>query len=241
MSIKVTLRFDRDYITVSEIAQQLFCEYKLHMAIVEGKVETPSMEMGIIIHSEVFKGRRVNEEEFMNTIRNNELVVATLPLIVNINGVNIIGIPDAVVFMNGHAKAIIELKTTNKWTERLFDNEYVQAQLYAYLVSKLGLGDDPLVIIIKSKRDPGIVISLRKRIYSTIINYLNNITELPARLKFRDFTMYMERFDRSVEAHLKWALDYWLMRREPTAMPSPGKCSVCEYRNACTYRFAIPQ
>ncbi len=49
------IRFNRDYVTVSEIAQQLYCEYKLHLSIIEGRIQTPAMEMGIIIHDEVFK------------------------------------------------------------------------------------------------------------------------------------------------------------------------------------------
>ncbi len=138
------VRFNRDYVTVSEIAQQLFCEYKLHMSIIEGRIQTPAMELGIIIHDEVFRGgRRVNEEEFMKAVKNNELVVATLPLMINIDGISIIGIPDAIVFMRGVAKAVIELKTSNRWLDRLFDSEYVQAQLYAYLINKLGLGVNP--------------------------------------------------------------------------------------------------
>ncbi|WP_243679553.1 hypothetical protein [Vulcanisaeta souniana] len=41
------IRFGRNYITVSEIAQQLYCEYKLHLSIIEGKIQTPpAMEMG---------------------------------------------------------------------------------------------------------------------------------------------------------------------------------------------------
>jgi len=230
------LRFGRSYITVSEIAQQFFCEYKLHMAINEGKVETPSMEVGIVIHDEVFKGKSVDATEFLNIVRNNPVVIATLPLVVGIGDVVIVGIPDAVLFINGIAKAVIELKTSNKWLDRVFENENVQAQLYAYLINKLGLGRDPLIVIIKSKRDPGVVPSLRKSIYSAVVDYVNSAVELPAKVRFRDFTMYIDGFDRSIEARLRWALDYWLMRRDVQATPSPGKCSVCEYRGNCPFK-----
>ncbi|ADN50363.1 hypothetical protein [Vulcanisaeta distributa] len=234
------IRFNRDYVTVSEIAQQLYCEYKLHLSIIEGRIQTPAMEMGIIIHDEVFKGRSVNEEEFMNAVRSNELVVATLPLMININGINIIGIPDAVVFMKGVAKAVIELKTSNRWLDRLFDNEYVQAQLYAYLINKLGLGADPYVMVVKVKRDVSITERLRRSIFSTAIKYLTSAVELPARIRFRDFTIYINEFDKSIEAHLRWALDYWLMRREPRAIPSVGKCAVCEFNDKCPFRAYGP-
>ncbi|WP_054855518.1 hypothetical protein [Vulcanisaeta sp. JCM 16161] len=235
MASNLVIRFNRDYVTVSEIAQQLYCEYKLHLSIIEGKVQTPAMEMGIIIHDEVFRGRRVNEEEFVNAVRNNEVVIATLPLIANIGGVNIIGIPDAVVFVKGFAKAVIELKTSNRWLDRLFDSEYVQAQLYAYLINKLGLGIDPLVMVVKVKRDVGITERLRRNIFSTAIKYLMNAVELPAKVRFRDFTIYINGFDRSIEMHLRWALDYWLMRREPRAVPSFGKCAVCEFNDRCPF------
>ena len=230
------IRFGRSYVTVSEIAQQFFCEYKLHIAITEGRVETPQMEMGVLIHDEVFRGRSVSAEEFLGIVRSNPVVVATLPLVFSIDGVTIMGVPDAVVFMNGTARAIVELKTSNKWLDRVFDNEYVQAQLYAYLVHKLGLGNNPLVVIIKSRRDPGIVPDLRRRIYSTVIEYVSKAVEMPIKARFRGFTMYVDNFDTSIEARLKWAIDYWLMRREPQASPSPGKCLACEYRDRCPFR-----
>jgi Type I restriction enzyme R protein N terminus (HSDR_N). len=128
------LRFGRSYITVSEIAQQFFCEYKLHMAIIEGKVETPSMEVGIVIHDEVFKGKSVDATEFLDIVRNNPVVIATLPLVVGIGDVVIVGIPDAVLFINGIAKAVIELKTSNKWLEQGFRDENVQHNCTAYLI-----------------------------------------------------------------------------------------------------------
>ncbi|WP_054848713.1 PD-(D/E)XK nuclease family protein [Vulcanisaeta sp. JCM 14467] len=234
------VRFGRSYVTVSEIAQQLFCEYKLHLSVIEGRIQTPAMEMGIIIHDEVFRGRRVNEEEFINAIRSNEVVIATLPLVASIGGVNIIGIPDAVVFMGGVARAVIELKTSNKWLDRLFDSEHVQAQLYAYLISRLGLGVNPLVMVIKVKRDVGITDKLRRNMFSTAIKYLTSIAELPARVRFRDFVIYISEFDKSIEVHLKWALDYWLMHREPKAMPSIGKCAVCEFNDRCPFRAYNP-
>ncbi|WP_229709663.1 PD-(D/E)XK nuclease family protein [Vulcanisaeta souniana] len=234
------IRFGRNYITVSEIAQQLYCEYKLHLSIIEGKIQTPAMEMGIIIHDEVFKGSRVSVEGLVNAVRNNELVIATLPLMVNINEITVIGIPDAVLFMKGVAKAVIELKTSNRWLDRLFDSEYVQAQLYAYLVNKLGLGVDPLVMVIKTKRDSSATEKLRKNIYSAAIKYLVSTMEVPAKVKFRDFVIYINGFDRSIEAHLKWALDYWLMHREPGASPTIGKCATCEFNDRCPFRVYTP-
>ncbi|WP_243675189.1 hypothetical protein [Vulcanisaeta distributa] len=159
---------------------------------------------------------------------------------INIGGINVIGIPDAVVFMRGVAKAVIELKTSNRWLDRLFDSEYVQAQLYAYLINKLGLGVDPLVMVVKMKRDVGITEKLRRDIFSNAIKYLMSAVELPAKVRFRDYTMYINEFDRSIEAHLRWALDYWLMRREPRAAPSIGKCAVCEFNGKCPFRIYGP-
>ncbi len=234
-----TIRFGRDYVAVSEIAQQLYCEYKLHLSITEGRVETPAMELGIVIHDEVFRGRRVSEDEFMDTVRNSEFVIATLPLAIDVGGIRIVGVPDAVVFMRGSAKAVIELKTSNKWLDRIFDSEYVQAQLYAYMLNRLGLGVDPLIMVIKVRRDVGITERLRRSMFSAAIKYLTNAVELPARVRLRDFTMYIDGFDRSIEAHLRWALDYWLMRREPRAAPSIGKCAACEFNNKCPFRAYI--
>jgi hypothetical protein len=65
---------------------------------------------------------------------------------------------------------------------------------------------------------------------------VNSAVELPAKVRFRDFTMYIDGLDRSIETRLRWALDYWLMRRDVQAMPSPGKCSVCEYRGNCPFK-----
>ncbi|WP_238375042.1 PD-(D/E)XK nuclease family protein [Vulcanisaeta thermophila] len=227
----------RGYVLVSEIARQFYCEYSLHLSLNDSVPETPSMELGGIIHDEVFGDIRVGGGELMGIVRSRPLVIATLTLALDINDVKVVGVPDAVVFMNGVARFVVELKTSNRWLDTLFRHEYVQAQLYAYLVDRLGLGREPLVVIVKAPRDLDLVGKLRVLIRRELLSkYLGNTSLLPVKLRLRHAVIHVLPFDRSVEVDLRWALDYWLGNREPTASPSPGKCVSCPFRSRCPFR-----
>ncbi|MFB6469662.1 MAG: PD-(D/E)XK nuclease family protein [Vulcanisaeta sp. AZ3] len=223
-------------IAVTEISQQFYCEYKLHLSLTEGTLETPQMSMGTLIHDLILgSGVEVTREELMDKIKNGDLIIASLPLEFTANNALIIGIPDAVIFRGGRAEAIVELKTTNKWLGTLFIHEYIQAQLYAYALVRNKLGDKPLVVIVKVIRDPSITPRLRASILKVIIKYLDELIALPMKVKGKDYTIHFLPYDNTIETHLKWALDYWLNDREPVANPSPGKCMVCEFKNQCPH------
>lgn len=227
-------RLGRGYVAVSEIAEQFYCEYKLQLSITEGKLVTPQMELGALIHDSVFKGRPVDPGELLRRIRAGERLVATLPLVHRVNGLVIVGIPDAVLFGGGRALAVIELKTSNKWLGTVFKSEYVQAQLYAHLLVSLGLaGRDVVVAIAKLRRD--VEDATRSSVLGNVVKYLEQLGALPASVNLGELTIHYMPYDPMIEADLRWALAYWLGERGPRPSPSPGKCGQCEFRGICAF------
>ncbi|MCD6208930.1 MAG: hypothetical protein J7J67_01930 [Thermoproteales archaeon] len=49
----------------------------------------------------------------------------------------------------------------------------------------------------------------------------------------------MLHYDRDyVLEKVRWAKDYWLMRRQPIPTKRPNKCRTCVYRSKCPYSLA---
>ena len=237
------LRFNRSYITVSELAQQLYCEYKIDLAHREGKIETEEKVIGTQIHEEVFRGRRVSIEDIVQLVLERETLLFTMPLALVYRGVPIVGIPDALLAERGLISAVIELKTTSRWLSKVFPCEYFQANLYAYMLRKWGLtSSDCKVIIVKlSRKNVDLTLSNRERILSSVLSKIRRVIELSCSEYFvvyrrRNLSIHCYDVDDvTVERFLEWALGYWKGTR-PIAVPSTrSKCMRCEYKHLCEY------
>ncbi len=229
------LRFNRRYVTVSEIAQQFYCEEKLRLSIIEGKVETEATVLGTLIHENLLRGEELSLEELLRRIESGYRVVASLPLVGIIDEIPIVGIPDAIVFINGIASIVIELKTSNKWLDTVFKTEYVQAQTYAYLLHELNIASKNLIVsIAKLKRDPEYVKSKRLEILKEILKILDQVSITPIIIHKKDLTIHCMPFDESIIHDIKWALAFWKMERELQPTSSLSRCLSCEYRHICS-------
>ncbi|OYT26071.1 MAG: hypothetical protein B6V02_02420 [Thermoprotei archaeon ex4572_64] len=147
------------------------------------------------------------------------------------------GVPDAVIFINGLASVVIELKTSNKWLDTVFKTEYVQAQTYAYLLHELNIASKDLIVsIAKLKRDPEYVKSKRLEVLREVLKILDQVSVTPVTIHKRDLTIHCMPFDESIIHDIKWALAFWKMERELQPSNSLSKCLSCEYRHLCTLR-----
>ncbi len=233
------LRFERKYLIVSEIAQQFYCEHKLSLMYREGKVETEEKKLGTIIHEEVFKGRSITLQELLDKILTCKMLVATMPIATMFCNVPILGIPDAIVFYEGEATHVIELKTTNRWVGKVFTCEYVQAQLYSYILvrEKVASNSELVVSIVKLRRNIELTDELRLRIIRKVQDLSSKLAHGAEHVSLRgqDYSIFLYHYDPSIEGYLSWALGYWRMSREEYIPQNPAKCIRCEYRHLCKY------
>ncbi len=237
------LRFDKRYLTVSEIAQQFYCEHKLSLMYREGKIETEEKKLGTVIHEEVFRGKSVSFQELLDKILTCKILIATMPIATMYGDIPILGVPDAIVFSEGKATHVIELKTTNRWTSRVFTCEYVQAQLYSYILVKeeVASNNDLVVSIVKLKRDVELTDKLRTKIFKKVQELASKLAHGAEHVSLRgqNYSIFLYHYDNSIEGYLSWALGFWKMSREEYVPQNPAKCLRCEYRHLCRYGKVI--
>ncbi len=236
------LRFDRTYLTVSEIAQQFYCEHKLCLMYKEGKIETEEKKLGTEIHEEIFRGESVSITELIQKVLTSKIVIATMPIVTIYEDIPIVGIPDAIIFSDGTVSHVIELKTTSRWVGKVFTCEYVQAQLYSYILKREKLSNsDVVVAILKVKRDLEIDNSVRIKLFKKVHELSNKLLSGAEHVSLRGdrYSIHLYHYDYSIESYLTWALGFWKMTREEYVPLSPGKCAKCEYRHLCKYAKLI--
>ncbi len=230
------LRFDKKYLIVSEIAQQYYCEHKLELMYREGKVETEEMRLGTYIHEETFKGERLSTEELIEKILTFKRVVASFPLAIVYRGVPILGVPDAVIFNDSRPIALVELKTTRRWIGKVFTCEYVQAQLYSYMLQANELADNINVIIVKVSRDIELTDLVRRKLLNRALLLVEKYNGSEVVVRGEKYSIHVYENDTASFRYLDWALGYWLGTRG-TYIPLDyrSRCRKCEYRHLCRY------
>jgi CRISPR/Cas system-associated exonuclease Cas4 (RecB family) len=132
---------------------------------------------------------------------------------------------------------VILLNTTGGSISRLWEDQILQAQLYAYLMEQMGFDISEMrIFIIKTKQDIGEreKEALRKLAISYI--ELHKEKELEKVLPVK---MFEVKYDRDfVMSKSSWALDYWLIKREPVPAKIASKCRSCEYSKQCKFSLA---
>jgi len=236
------LRFNRTYITVSELAQQLYCEHKIDLAHREGKIETEEKAVGAQIHEEIFQGKSVTIDDIIDLLLSRDRLLFTMPIAIVYKDVPVVGIPDAILSERGTVTAVIELKTTARWLEKIFMCEYFQANLYAYILNSWNLTSrDCKIIIVKILRRDIDALLNKHNILKTLIRKVEKILDLSyseyfVAYRHKNIAIHCVDFDKvTVERYLDWALGYWRGMRPALIPSSKRRCMKCEYRHLCEY------
>jgi len=230
------LKFDKRYLIVSEIAQQFYCEHKLELMYREGKVETEEMRLGTYIHEEMFRGEKLSTEELVDKLLTYRRVVASFPIAIVYRSVPILGVPDAVIFEEGRPIALVELKTTKRWIGKVFTCEYVQAQLYSYMLQVNELAGNMNVIIVKVSRDVELTDDVRRRLLNRALTLIEKYNGSEIVVRGEKYSIHIYENDGAAFRYLDWALGYWLGTRGVyVPLDSRSRCRKCEYRHLCRY------
>ena|GEM_PF-3666621 len=95
------LRHGVPYVCVSHIAKQFFCEKKVEMMHVYGKVETEVMQEGEQIHKQIMKMERMSVQRLIEEIESKRAVFASFPVFAEVEGLPVAGIPDSIGITRG--------------------------------------------------------------------------------------------------------------------------------------------
>ena len=225
------LRFNRCTIRASDVAGQYYCEKKIELEYLYGKVETETKNQGTRCHENLLEGAEtVDQEELWKTVYDKEPVLAMeWLLLAEYNDVILAGQPDSILFENGFPLVIFEYKFSR--SRRTYPSYHVQAGFYGLLLKNLGFDTQKLFYAIvvadrRAKHDP--------KLRDNVLEIVKNNGPKKAILPIENAIVYMNEFDeKEAKASLEWAIQFWKKQREAISTKNSNKCRVCEYEQEC--------
>lgn len=231
-----TLRFGQTCVSASCIAEQYFCEKKVELQHIHGKVETESKQLGTEGHETLLADTvRVKRSDLFEQIWSGENVIAhEMLLLSRYRDLILVGRPDAIVFSNAMPLLLFEFKFSRSPTP--FNSYHVQAKVYGKILEGMGFDTSKLHYVLavappSLKNDA----SLFRKILDASVK--NGPKE--ARLEMEEANVHIHPY-RSADAdqNVVWASGFWKGSREAIQTNNPNKCRSCEYKNNCISQIA---
>ncbi|MBM3291790.1 hypothetical protein FJY84_03840 [Candidatus Bathyarchaeota archaeon] len=226
-----SLRFDKQILFVNEIAGQYFCEKKLEMQHIHGRVETDLKTMGAEAHEMLIDdSEKVSQEELFLEIQKKKQVIAyEMKLLGEYRNITLFGRPDCVFFDKGIPKTVLEFKFSNY--KKPFNDFHIQVGAYCLLLGKMGFKINELyygiVMVNPSVKD-------KKNLINSILDYTSKNNFIDPIVDFGNARMYFCKYNsESILNELNWAIDYWTRQREAIPTTNQKKCMSCEYNKKC--------
>jgi hypothetical protein len=226
-------------VPASGIAEQYYCEWKVELEYIHRRVETESKREGQEFHERLIVMQKAALKDIIEGIKHKKLFVASFPIVASFSQLVLVGIPDAVVFERGVPTLLIELKTTEGDTSRLWDDQLVQARTYGLILEEMGFECSKLKLVIPRIRRTPQQLSRWKAVFlrSVILDVLK--AEPPQTLKRRGCTIHVIKYSRAhAAADVKWAEAYWVSNRLPIPAGNAAKCRSCEFMKTCSHTSA---
>jgi hypothetical protein len=262
-----TLRHGLTYLWPSEIANQWYCEYKVHLQRLHPEVVLGllPLERGEANHAVLAsQAEPITPAEIEQSIRaGKRLALCEWILEGAFRGVRIRGRPDFFTFEGKEGRLLLDFKFARARTP--FPNHEVQAQIYALLAQDMGFSVDQLCfgIVLFPTFRPDTCLRAAHDGKDAMLEYLNvegtlgkihdlceqaRASLLAGRAKKRTvedegWKAFLYRYDRKrAEKDLAWALDYWLSEREPIPVRQmPRKCFSCPLNAAGLCEHALQE
>jgi hypothetical protein len=238
---------------VSTLAGQWYCELKIDLKYrhPELSIVSPALERGTEGHG-AFSADAVpmSREELEARVRGGEDVyLQESRFAAPIHDAPVVGVPDLVHLRGRDARLVLEFKFSRR--DDLFIDRFIQAQTYGLLLEGNGYRMDEAVCVVGVLPSPASREADRSKMdYLRRDGVLAKILERSAGLRERlirspralfslrsteegSGTLHAFRYDpNGARRHLRWALDYWLERREAVPTKHASKCRSCAFNAA---------
>ncbi|MEM2098614.1 MAG: hypothetical protein QXU99_02550 [Candidatus Bathyarchaeia archaeon] len=145
---KQLLRHGSPLVYVSDISEQYYCEKKVELSYKLGAVKTQAMQEGTMLHEEITKMEKATLQRIIEGIAHSPYCSARFPLVAEVEGLPVVGVPDIVGFIAGTACFVLELKTFGARIFRLYSSQVVQAKVYGLLLDAMGFDCSKLLLYI---------------------------------------------------------------------------------------------
>jgi len=225
------LRFNQLYLKASKIAEQFYCEKKVEMEQLHGRIETETKMQGSEGHESLLVDSvEFERDELLQEIFSGEVVmVHEMPLLAKYHDVILAGQPDAILFKEGDPIVLFEYKFSN--SPLPYKSYHAQARVYGRILDSMGFDTSDLfytiAVVPRSNRDD-------EEIFRKVIKAVNENGPNEATLKIDGANVYIYEYHQiDAERDIDWALDYWRGTREAFPADNSSKCRNCEYRDKC--------
>ena len=225
------LKFNRLYVKASTIAEQFYCEKKVDMEHLHGRIETETKQQGSEGHETLQVGSLEEDRgEILRKIFSGEpIVVHEFPLLSVYRDVILAGQPDAILFKGGDPLVVFEYKFSN--SPYPYKSYHAQARVYGRILDGAGFDTSDLFYAIavsprESRGDEGL--------FRRVIEAVNENGPGEASLMVGNAHVYLFEYNQpAAERDIDWALGYWRGARDASPVDNPAKCRSCEYREKC--------
>jgi len=144
--VAAELRHGLEVLWPSELADQYYCEYKVHLKHThpEVEVESPALEVGTAGHEGLASvAQPISRAEIAEAIRTGKrLALCEWTLEGEVEQVRLRGRPDYLAFEGTNAELVLEFKFAR--FQRPFRSQEVQAAVYGLLAEKMGFSCEGL-------------------------------------------------------------------------------------------------
>lgn len=231
------LRFGRRIVSISDVAQQYYCEKALQLNYEHPMEPTNEMREGTLGHeTSTILAKPVSKEQAIRDavkIRRKALCIYEFGIGWNYMDIPILGRVDEVWFRNGNVELVSERKFTDAL--RPFRTYHVQARLYCLGLEEMGFEtSSALYKIVTFKRSCFHCEKLALNICDIFsAEYTHFCCEKGEVKTF----IYPYNRKEAIE-ELTWALDYWLGNRQASPSKNPAKCRACRQKIYCEHSSA---
>jgi hypothetical protein len=263
----VELRHGLEVLWPSELADQFYCEYKVHLKHLHPEVvaQVPALEVGSAGHEALASvAQPISPAQIEEAIRTGKkLALCEWTLEGEVEGIRLRGRPDYLAFRGKKAELLLEFKFSH--FRRPFRSQEVQTEVYALLAEKMGFDCEELcfgIVRLQPEELIGVWGSFPKEELLRLLNAKGTLDDIhygcegwrrrllagqlrpihsPLRITALNWTAFLYRYDRPrAVADVAWALRYWRGQREP--LPERRlwrKCFACPYNAAGLCEFAL--
>lgn len=240
------IRFGLNFVPVSVIAEQWYCEKAVDLRYRHPKVEfsSPELTYGTTVH-ELFacEAEKLTEKEIKDLIRSGKPASFREIRFEGIyRGIKVKGIPDYFSIKGGKALFLLDYKFSKH--KRIFPSHRIQVDTYGFLLYKNHLDTDDLIC--------GIII------VEPEMHELGEVQDdITPKLQAEALKMRQRRLDRmnidepgfygqlysysldNTKKNLDWAISYWRKQRNALPTKKAHKCKACQFNTAGLCKAAL--
>jgi len=228
------LRFDSNYVKISDIASQFYCEKKVELTYMQGDVDSEEKLLGREGQAEIAQelAEITLQRGWELMFSAHQFSVSEFLFFAKYNDLYLVFRPDRVLFVDGVPRLLVEFKFSKY--SRPFISHHVQLQAEGILLEKLGFDVSSLYYLIviapiHADRDSKFLSDVPIKIFDKITPNTAEVHE-----KFRDISAHLYKFNKNTaKKNVNWALEYWKQERVAQLTKNKNKCRRCAYKNSC--------